>query len=731
MIVFGTNESRVIIYFLEESFKDISFVESNYEKNVFSAKEITISDSGRIFILGQGKTKLQELQLRQTKVNNNWIRELCLKVFAKDTSRLKLSKTRFSGHFGIRYFWSGVSHALDMVQFKRREIITSTYSFDETKNVLYHMVDYKIKSNFGKETAKQRVFVYDFGEQDGDFVYRDKISIIELRKSIASYSRSILTQNVTVEKDYMVGLSAIKKYESTNVDLVIFMASGIRVFIDFPRGVAGKPFKTNGFRFYDPYRIRSSFGIKFIRFSRINISQKPKGESTISTIKNDIGFFDRYKVVPSLLDNRSIIRQSFSDPAERQTVKRAIRQKFHLNSFFVLANENPLCNNPFALTRNWRPASILANSGFSLISGSPSLIPVESVLIITDNNDEEIVDITPMACDPGFSYYKILPHSVNRRTPWTFSIPTLGFTFSETNTQESIKTIPVREHRVRPHLSQLKFVSLNDFSHQVYFPPKTYIVRSYTKLGLHVMLRPVDVCYTYLKAMSLMQIENQLYHESYMNMPDLLEFVRSIGLLNFCACLIQILSNTEEDFFISIPILQNALESVVFKDTKAHYKANASIIQKVLNDCRNMAKVGNWRTAQKYSKEAHLVLREFAKLRDEPPNLKPERFANLIDSYQSKEFEEPLVVTESPISDSYLIKIIETFAFNFNNYIQIIDRRAGHATFDGISSIMDNRSFTSADPNISKGLFGSDSDKDSQISIFQESCFVYMSRILG
>lgn len=731
MIVCGTSEAQVIVFFLQENLRDVEILETSYEKNIFHTKEITISESGRIFILEKGKTKLQELQLRQTKVDNNWIREIYLKVFAKDPNVLKLSKTRFSGHYHFGNIRTGISQVLGAVQFKRREITYSKYSFDETKNVLYHLLDYKIKSNFGKEQVKQRVFIYDFGEQDGDFVYRDKISILELRKSINSFTRSILTQSISVEKDYIVDISAIKKFESMSVDLVVILASGIRVFIDFPRGYAGKTFKTEGFRFYDPYRIRSSFGIKFIRLAINNIQQKTKIPSSLSTSKIDTTGIERFKMAPSSVSNKYLSMRSHSVPSETQFIKGPIIQKYHFNTFFVLSNYTSFGNFPFVLARNWRPASALKSGGFSMGIGLPAPNPTECLMVISGNNDEDIIEICPTSPERHFAYYKILPYSVHRKTPWTFNSPNTFFEPSLTNVQGSVQNVPTREQRSNQHLTNLKFVTLNDFAHQIYFSPNTYLVRSVTKLSMHVMLRPVDMCYTYLKAMSLMQIDNLLYHENYLVMPDVLEFFRSIGPLNFCACLIQILTHAESDFFISIPILQNALEKVIFKETRMQNKLQTSTVQKLINDCKTYSSVGTWQTSQKYSKIAHFLLREFAKTKDVPSKHKPEDYLNLLETYTFKEFREPLVVTETPISDGHLIKIIETFTLNFNNYIQLVDRRIGFSAFDGISSIMDNRSFTSADQIITKGLFSSETDKDSSISILQESCFLFMSRILG
>ena len=146
-----------------------------------------------------------------------------------------------------------------------RELYRCEFALDETRNLFFQLVDYKTAALLGRFALRQKIYCYDLGQRDNDFTLRVKITLRELRSQLQSFAQATLDRRVSFERDTVMGISAAPKFEASQVDLVVLMASGCRAFLRFQRR-PGRALSTRpGFCFLDETRIDGKLAVRFLK----------------------------------------------------------------------------------------------------------------------------------------------------------------------------------------------------------------------------------------------------------------------------------------------------------------------------------------------------------------------------------------------------------------------------------------------------------------------------------
>ena len=152
-----------------------------------------------------------------------------------------------------------------LYQFKAGKTDLASFSLkvDETRNVLYQFIN--ITDAFKKNKRTQYILIYDLGADDSDFAFRFYIELREVIEKISSFLNSqfnIKSYNI----DFINSISIVKTFVSNKADLVIFMESGIRAFIELDKiNKIKKPNENKNYRILKIERPSEGFQVKFVK----------------------------------------------------------------------------------------------------------------------------------------------------------------------------------------------------------------------------------------------------------------------------------------------------------------------------------------------------------------------------------------------------------------------------------------------------------------------------------
>lgn len=735
MIVVGTSNSSVLVFLLKESLRDIEILRTEHSASDISAAQIVVDDSGRIFVLPAGQTKLLELDLKNRLASRMNIRRLIRGYLALDTRRISVHRTRLSGNFPLLERGKRLLAGLLGAGPASRHVSDCQFAADETKNVLYQFIDYNVRRLIRGVVYKQRIFVYDLGEQNEDFVLRCKIKLAELRRELRSYCRSALGQDIRADQEVITGIAAARKFEAHGVDLIVFLASGVRLFVQFERGRGNpKPRPGGGFRFLEPDRVRGIFAIKAVRFGVQGLNQAINEGTPMLENRIDRAA-DLRRAQPSLVPSylaldRVLPLRAGEDPK---------KFKYHFGRFLQLTG-NPVERNPPVLfARNWRTLQLSKKS--VVLRESSDFNLKESLMPVCSDGQEQLLNFWPAAPERSFSSHRFLPYSAQRQGPWTFPAPP-GPPFHPPTAGLASRQIKASSAGLdNPSLVQNKFVAFNEFAQQVYFPPALYFTISDSHVASHALLRPVDLCLTYLKALQLATPAERSLEEGALQMSDLADFFTEVGPLEFCACLLQLIAQANAEYFVSVPVLASAVFGVALKNQKEFLHKRNIVLQGYLDGLREGAAEGRFRGPGGRTKLTRAVAGAALRARESGSETRVGNFENLLFDYHREATPELLIVPESPVwpANRELSVLTAALALNFNFFATDFQRKwsesrswarlpadgslePGNPYHQGISA-----SLVSATQ-----LNGSaEADKEPTLSILQSACFLYFARVLG
>ena len=222
--------------------------------------------------------------------------------------------------------------------------------------------------------------------------------------------------------------------------------------------------------------------------------------------------------------------------------------------------------------------------------------------------------------------------------------------------------------------------------------------------------------------------------ENIVRMDSLSEFFSDVGPLEFCVCLVQMLAQKNEDYFISVPILANSILTSVLKDQNENIPRRNLLIQDYLLNFKKSASDEKWKQKNFNSSLASFILKESGYQEDEVSNIRVYDFQNLLTNYHNHNHNFPMVTCEQfNRMDNSLGHFISSLALNFNFLISPFQAYADYSH----PSTSNNQEYSNFNVKSSTNESFQPNRHDEVgfnhrgLSILQGACFLYFSRVLA
>ena len=264
MVVISFDDKTTEIYYIKDiPDQEIELIKTNYIIRNIDISRIKISISGRIFFFTNDNCYLKELVLFGRKKYDFTPKGITCRIVDSiiPIQNNKTDKPRTSENFlsaiktRLMNEWAFKMNKNTFCRFQLK--------IDETKNILYQFID--IKSKTRSNVRNQCLVIYDLGIEDTDFAYRFNFTDRDLVAKIKTYiSTQFNLRNYS--NDFIASINTIKKFKSSEIDLIIFMESGLRVFIEIEKGFKKKRDETSTeYRLLCEERPLFRFEVRFVK----------------------------------------------------------------------------------------------------------------------------------------------------------------------------------------------------------------------------------------------------------------------------------------------------------------------------------------------------------------------------------------------------------------------------------------------------------------------------------
>ena len=463
-----------------------------------------------------------DLILKSADLNDICITE-CGRIFARPTGQIKIVEIRQredeKKKWFIQLFTSSslkqVKHETPPSQCKNffqkitglAKVMVSypavdqcQYTYDETKGVLYQLLTYYKKITGKTEEARQAVIVYELFDNVECFTRRAKIQLGNLKQKINDFMFSNFHFYYGMESMAIQRISAIKKTESDLQDLKVFFYDGTQANLCFKRKLSDN----------DLLKVLK-FGRDLFTSEVMVVDVFPKGESKSNMISR------------SCINARSFNNQNATKFTNQQPSNLHYIIQKSINGMSYIAADKA---DNYSLQSKGLSLSAIRECRDSFKIYPMQQLDEKGPLDIFEKVDNEIQ-----------TSHKLFPP--DSQNLW--------------NKEQSFILKQDKFHRTK----QLKFMTANSISHQVFFGPTEFYVLYDQSIQLLLSLRPVDHLFTVLKYIELTSFRNKPTKEMLYDFAEANTFASQIEI---CTSLIQILCQKNTNFYVSIPILLQLFE---------------------------------------------------------------------------------------------------------------------------------------------------------------------------
>lgn len=492
----------------------VQFIQTDFTLKSWEFQDFVITDTGRVFGVQKGEIKIREICLLKEKPKG--ILEYILPTAAV---KQKSSEIPGSNNKSLAQKFKLIKHFIP----RYSDIEQSSFSFDDTKGIIYQLVRYK-KTRF-MSTQKdeiEKVLVYEIGDGKSPFLYRAKIKQKDLSEDVRKFfQRTQYGIGFQEEQLKIESISAVSKNEGNNVDLRVFLRNGYQIGIAFDRKMNSKEVENAVSKnFYSKNPFTSRYFI-VEAFSLMDYVSKFHVRST--------------EINPDTQLTNDHLSRYLSKNRERES-KCFKYARSCSGVIFCTVSET-------LKTRNQNENQVLY---FFANQREDSAVQIKPILIFNDDFPEIII---PRQTDE----IRFLTHQL-----------VTSLTANPNNS--AIQVVKIQEKMIDD--PQMKFSFQNSFFRQTYFQPMEIYALSGNRSKLFTVLRPVDRIFTIILFFEILDSRNfkislELVNKMvsiYGNINETDSTFENVH-ISFCSGVLQIFNQKSTKYHISIPMLIELCES--------------------------------------------------------------------------------------------------------------------------------------------------------------------------
>lgn len=485
MLVTLSSEDILRVFLLvRKSNVKMEIIQTSLKLEGILAHALVVTDTGRIFMQRRNSTEVCEIFFNEKSSLLNLLpsRKDALNLASKEAEKISASIFQKIGRVLKNSTLGGSTR-----------ILQSSLVYDETRNLLFQVIEYEKQRAFVSRSLRQKIVIYDLGRSEQEFVRRVTIRIPELRYLASNILAARETDAMRLSDDLLLSLIPLRRTESLSCDVLLVTRMGYRIYLELGRRRGAKPpvpsNESRKFTFFDPSGDTiSGFLVKYVQeplFDPIRVAR----------------LFDQMSAELTNTPNRVL------NPPKLSVVHRAGFQLVGLYS--VLTSGSDARDTWFGL--NLEPPSRPNRKGLEAVSLFPMVPNAFLPRLFTLSESSGVVE------------GRLPPGEFRRRLPWN------------------------------PDSGLRKFGNENFFVRQIHLPSRRIAAISGRKVSELRVLRPSEIFFARLMGVWHMGLKPWNLREPYSNLAGISEQAMEIGPHHFAALLFQIAYDRqkEETYWIS------------------------------------------------------------------------------------------------------------------------------------------------------------------------------------